>query len=223
MDRTYHEIIPILVLDQLPELRKLFHDQDYPDKRIMEDAVRPDAEYHDSLAQHAEAHFAHSYKQKIERGVIKWDKGDCIERVKAVAIDVVNWYRSGDLELVCRGLGEWSHYCIDCHTYPHIGTSGRPWSTYHMQWEMAQAKWLKAYHHEIGLLHFTPVKDLYKAAVADARRMFPISMAVAAAIQKGTIGSIGMTSDGCLALARRIAEAVGSGWLTIMQQFKCEP
>lgn len=220
MDARFHEIIPCLVLEQIPDLKKLFRSQEHTKHMLMQDAVRPDQVYHDSIAQHAEAHFAHSYKQrKDEHGKIHWDKGECVERIKAVGIDIVNWYRSGDLDLVCRGLGEWSHYRVDAMTYPHIGTSGAPWSIHHMPWEVMMAKWLVMNEDRIGKLHFEPVKDLYKSAVAEARAMFPESMAVVAALEKGKPG---MDDAAKLKLCRRIAKAVGDGWVTIMLQLRCK-
>lgn len=220
MDTRFHEIIPCLVLRQLPDLKKLFRSQDHTEHMLMQDAVRPDAVYHDSIAQHAETHFAHSYKQKQDsNGNIHWDKGDCIERVKAVAIDAVNCYRSGDLDLACRFLGEWSHYRIDAMTYPHIGTYGAPWSVHHMPWEVEMAHWIVKNEDRIGKLAFEPQKDLYKSAVADARAMFAPSMALAAALEKGKPG---LDDTAKLKLCRRIAKAVGDGWLTISAQLRCK-
>jgi hypothetical protein len=218
MEKDYHQIIPCLVMDQMPDaFRDFFVAQKHTDELLKADAVRPDEVYHDNLAVGADIHHAHSYKLQPQKdGSLKWLDGDCIERVKAIAIDVRNWRASGggDYKLVCRGLGEMSHYAIDCHTYPHL-FHGAPWSTHHVPWEVRQARWLRNHWRQIGPLKFALYKDLYKAFAGEAREMYPEAVRVVDNLEEGRQLTDGENLD----LARKIATAVGSCWLTVTAKF----
>jgi hypothetical protein len=214
MDTKYHSIIAVTVIRQIPQLSNFFKAQKYGDKKIREDAIRPDMVYKDSLAQTAEVHHAHSYKEHVVDGKVCWLDGDCMSRVKGLATDVRNYRMSQDYKLMCRCIGEWTHYAVDCHTYPHL-VKGKPWTTYHLPWETEQAKWLESNQSRIGELEFIICKDIYKAFVKDAREMYFTALGVVANIEKGII----MTDEENLALVRKITMAVGSGLLSITQKF----
>jgi hypothetical protein len=170
--------------------------------------------YKDSLAQTAEVHPAHSYKEHVVDGKVCWLDGDCMERVKAIAIDVHNYRQNQDYQLMCRFLAEWTHYAVDCHTYPHL-VKGQPWTTYHLPFEMKQAKWIEHNQDKIGKLEFVIYKDIYKAFVRDAREMYWEALKVVKLLEAGAV----LSDSKNLALARRIGSAVGSGLLTITQKF----
>ena len=214
MDTKYHQIIAVLSINNIPALKTFFDAQNYPVEKIMEDAVRPDHVYHDNIAQTSEVHFAHSYKQGVVENKLKWLAGDGMERVKALAIDLHNYRQNDDWALMCRFIGEWTHYAVDVHTYPHL-VKGKPWSEHHIAWEMTQAKWLVKHQDEIGPLVYTPFKDIYKAFVADARMMYYHALKVVDILENGQQ----MTDEQNIVLARLIATSVGSGLLSITQKF----
>ena len=214
MEEIYHQIIPLIVLEQMPDLQKLFKAQKYSKNKIMADAIRPDQVYKDSMAQTSEVHHAHSYKQHIVDGRLCWRDGDCLERVKALAIDIHNYRTNNEWKNVCRFLCEWSHYAVDSHTYPHL-VRGKPWSDFHISWELHQAKWIERNKHRIGQLEFAVCPDIYRAFVKDAREMYYDALNVVERLVKGEQ----MTDEENLALVRRIATVVGSGWLSITHKF----
>lgn len=214
METKYHEIIACMAIRQLPQLCAFFHAQEYDEKKICADAIRPDMVYKDSLAQTAEVHHAHSYKQHIVDGKVRWLDGDGMERVKALAIDVHNMRQAQEYQFMCRFMGEWTHYAVDVHTYPHL-VKGKPWSEHHVSWEVKQARWLEHNQDRIGKLNFIVYKDIYKAFVQDAREMYYDAIKVVKLLEAGT--PLSETKN--LALARRIATAVGSGLLSISHKF----
>lgn len=215
MEAAYHQIIPCMVLRQMPdELQEFFEAQGHTDEMLKADAIRPDEVYHDNIASGPDVHHAHSYKLIERDGKLRWNDGDCIERVKAIAIDVHNWRQSGDYPLVCRGLGEMSHYVVDCHTYPHL-YHGKPWSTHHIAFEIHQARWLTEHQEEIGELDFCVYKNLYQTFAREARELYPEAVSVVARLEDGDT----LTDEESLSLARRIATAVGSAWLTVTAKF----
>ena len=214
METKYHEIMAITAIRQIPKLAAFFEAQGYGEDKIRQDAIRPDMVYKDSIYQGAEMHHAHSYKECVKDGKICWLDGDGMERVKAIAIDARNYRQSQDYQLMCRCLGEWTHYAVDVHTYPHL-VKGQPWTTYHLPFEVKQSKWLEHNQDKIGKLNFVVFKDLYKAFVKDAREMYPEALKVVKLMQKGQV----LSDSKNLALARRICTAVGSGLLTITSKW----
>jgi hypothetical protein len=214
MDTKYHEIMAVTAIRQIPQLKDFYDAQGYTEEMIREDAVRPDMVYKDSLLQGAELHHAHSYKEHVVDGRVCWLDGDCLERVKALAGDCRNYRANNDYRLMCRFLGEWTHYAVDCHTYPHL-VKGQPWTTYHMPFEIKQGKWLEHNQDRIGKLNFVIYKDIYKAFCKDAREMYPEALKVVKVLQDDKP----LSDSKNLALARRIGTAVGSGLLTITHKF----
>jgi hypothetical protein len=135
--------------------------------------------------------------------------------VKACAINCRNWRTSAEsYMMLCRELVIASHYVVDAHTYPHL-VKGQPWARHHLPWEISQARWLVANQGRIGLVDAVIYKDIYKAFVLDARMMYPQAVAVARRLEWG----VEMTDEESLTLARVIASAVKSYWMTVTAHF----
>jgi hypothetical protein len=214
METKYHEIIAVTAIRQIPKLAAFYEAQGYGEEKIRADSIRPDMVYKDSIYQGAELHHAHSYKEHIVNGKVCWLDGDCLERVKAIAADCRNYRANNDYQLMCRFLGEWTHYAVDCHTYPHL-VKGQPWTAHHLPWEVNQGTWIKNNQDRIGKLNFVIYKDIYKAFCKDAREMYPEALKLVKLLEKGDQ----LSDHKNLMLAQRIATAVGSGLLTITKKF----
>ena len=214
METAYHQIMAITAIRQIPQLKDFYEAQGYGEEKIREDAVRPDMVYKDSIYQGADLHHAHSYKLGIVDKKLKWIDGDCLERVKALAGDCRNYRASQDYQLMCRFLAEWTHYAVDCHTFPHL-VKGQPWAGHHVAFEVSQAKWLEHNQDDLGKLNFVIYKDLYKAFARECREMYPEAIEVVKLLEEGKKLSASKNME----LARRICTAVGSGLLTITAKF----
>ncbi|GEM_PF-5547678 len=216
MEAAYHEIIALTVLARLPQLRGFFDAAGHTDMMIREDAVRPDTCYHDSVMQNAELHHAHSIKLFVApSGQLRWRDGDCIDSIKAYSGMCLRYYASKDFDLVCRSLVELSHYIVDGMTFPHL-VRGKPWSDYHMSFEISMAAWLRENEYVIPTLVFTREKSIFRSALARAKALYPQALDVVFALEKGTYGNIGMTDADALTYTCKVAAAVGSAWITIM-------
>ena len=215
MEKVYHQLISVTVLAAMPRLAEFFEAEGYPHARIEEDAIRPDTVYHDSMMQNAELHHAHSIKLAPgPAGSLRWQDGDCIDSIKAYAGMIVRHYRSKDFSLVCRYLIELSHYLVDAMTLPHL-VRGKPWSDFHMSFEIDQARWLEEHVGVLGPLSFTREKSVFRAALARAKALYPEAQDVAQCLDQGSYLFLGMTDADAMTYARKIAIAVGSTWLTI--------
>ena len=222
MEKSYHQIIPRLVYAQMPtEFRDFIESQGYTREMMDADAVKPDFVYHDNIANGAEGHWMHSYKQEIgEDGKVHYCRkpqsgGECLERVQACAINCHNWRQSSESYLMlCHELIIASHYVVDAHTYPHLVKS-KVWAKHHMGWELHQAQWIELHQDEIGTIEAEPYKNIYTAFVRDARKMYFPAVRVVENLEKG----VDMTKDEKLALARMIAASVKSYWLAITAHF----
>ena len=217
MEKAYHQIIPRLVFAQMPTaFQEFFEAQGYTPEMRDFDAVKPDAVYHDSMADGPEGHWMHSYKQEVVNGHLRYCRkpagGECLERVKACAINAKNWRTGAESYMMCcRELVIASHYVVDIHTYPHL-VLGKPWSTHHLAFEMHEARWLSDNKEKIGDIPFVIYPDIYKAFVTDARMT---AIKVVNNLEKG----IPMTDDENVALARLIASSVKSYWMTVTKNF----
>ena len=220
METKYHQLIPRLIFPQMPEaFRDFFAKQGYTPEMMDEDAIRPDEQYHDNLMQGPGYHWAHSYKQQIVDGKLRYCQnpsgGECLERVKACAINIRNWHTSPDsYMMLCHELIIASHYVIDSHTYPHL-IKGKPWSDHHASWELSQAKWIEKGQEWIGNVVAEPYKDIYKAFVADARMMYYRGQKVVEKMEQ----SEPMSEEESVGLAKFIAGAVKRYWLTVTDKF----
>ncbi len=216
MNKEFHQLAPVLALEQMPESFQAFFIADgFTAEDLKTGADLPDLVDKDNITQDAEIHHAHSYKLQEVAGQLKWTDGDVLERLKGLCADAHDFKAEKNAAMVRYCLAKMTHYRVDALTYPHL-FHGRPWSIYHHKFEADLGKFLVRNHANIGQLVFSAYKDIYKDCRKTAVEAWYVGRDVVAVFEKGEK----LSDDQMLAICRTCIQGIGDLWTTLKQEMK---